>query len=111
MGLAWHDSVRVINASEVDYGAGVAGSAISARGLYRLSFQALWANYTAVTVKLQGTLDDSTWADISGFSITTSGNLISSEVGPYRSIRVHITGTLSGGADTLSVYLQMSRLS
>lgn len=110
MGVSTHPAVKVVTASEVDYSGGVRAWTEDARDLYRLTMQASWANYTGVTVTLQGTLDGSNWADIPGWSITTSGNIVSGEIGPYEKIAVFVTGTVSGGADTLQVWLKRSRL-
>lgn len=110
MSISTHPTVKVVNASEVDYAAGVRAWTEDARDLYRVTMQVVWANYTGVTVKLQGTLDNMTWADLPGMAVSTSGNIVSGEIGPYEQIGVHVTGTLSGGVDTLKVYLKRSRL-
>ncbi len=80
----------------------------------RFSFQAIHANYTAVTVKAQATLDNSTWFDLPGKTTSTSGNIVEVDTigigGPYHSIRIHVTATDSGGDDTMEVWVGVEYL-
>jgi hypothetical protein len=76
-------------------------------GIRRVSFQLLFAGYTAVTVKFQRSLDGgTTWSDITGATTSTSGAVI--DFAPEAPlIRMSVQGTVSVGADSLSVYLYM----
>jgi len=80
-----------------------------ARGWKRISFQAIFAGYTAVTVKLQASLDAVTFVDIPGFTISLTDCIIIGSTGPFKQIRVVASGTLSGGADTLEVWLGIEK--
>lgn len=76
----------------------------------RLTYQVVFANYTSVNVKAQGTVDDVTWADISGTVISgiTTGDTFSFSTldngGPFLKVRFQVQGTLSGSTDTIDVY-------
>lgn len=106
IGTGTTKAIKIVDAADdFNYGAGVVGYTTNARGMSRLSMQVIFANYTSVTVKIQASLDSTTWADVSGMSITSSDDIVSAEIGPYEEIRVHITATLSGSTDTLEVWL------
>ena len=77
--------------------------------LRRFSFQPIFANYTSVTVKAQGTLDGTTWADIASATTSTSGDIVdvdcSETQGPFSQVRVLVTGTLSASTDTFDLWV------
>lgn len=108
MSVSWYPANHVLSATNVDYSGGVRVWVEDARNLYRLSLFAVWATYTGVTVKLQGTLDGTNWADIAGMSITTSGNIVSSEIGPYKQVAVFVTTAAATG--TMNIWTQRSTL-
>lgn len=114
MGISWHPAVHALEASEVDYGAGVIVYIADARDIYRLSMQVIFSGYTNVTVALQASLDGINFDDVTvgttAFELTASGTIISAEIGPYAKIQVIVIATLSGGADAIDVWLQESRL-
>lgn len=80
---------------------------MGARGIRKISMQVIFVGYTAVTMKLQGTLDGVTFSDIPGMAISSSGDIATATFGPLSEIRVDGTGTLSGGADTLEVWFMV----
>lgn len=96
---------KVLDASEQDYSAGATKYEHDTRLCRRVAMFAKWANYTSVTVKLQRTYDGTTWTDIPNSSITATGNSIAVNLDGAVKIRVHVTATLSAGADTLEVWL------
>ncbi len=77
--------------------------------LSRFSFQPIFANYTAVTVKAQATLDGSTYFDLPGKTTSTSGGIVEvntlGNAGPYLSVRILATATLSGSTDTMEIWV------
>ena len=76
------------------------------KGVRRVSFQPVFANYTSVTVKAQRSLDNTTWADVTSATTDTSGAVIDfAPEAPY--VRLSITGTLSASADTMAVWAYM----
>ncbi len=81
----------------------------NARGWKRLSMQVIFAGYTAVTVKAQATLDGSAWADVPQFTITSTDCIVAGEFGPMAQLRIVASGTLSGGADSLEVWLGIEK--
>ncbi len=81
----------------------------NARGWKKLAIQVIFAGYTAVTVKVETTLDGSTWSEACGFTITATGTIIAGEIGPMAKIRIVATATLSGGTDTLEVWLGIEK--
>lgn len=73
------------------------------KGVRRLTFQPVFANYTGVTVKAQRSVDNTTWSDITSATTGTSGAVIdAAPEAPYA--RLSITGTLSASADTMQVW-------
>ena len=48
----------------------------NARGWKKLAIQVIFAGYTAVTVKVETTLDGSTWSEACGFTITATDTII-----------------------------------
>jgi hypothetical protein len=98
----------VVNTSEVNYAAGVAAYTFGASRSLRITMQAVWTGYTGGAVKLQASLDGTNYADVASMSIDTSGNLVSGDVGPFEYMRIHVTGTLSAGADTMKVWIKES---
>jgi hypothetical protein len=73
------------------------------KGVRRVSFQPVFAGYTAVTVKAQRSVDNVTWADVASATTDTSGAIIDfAPEAPYT--RLNITGTLSAGADDMAVW-------
>lgn len=108
MSIAWYPANKVYSATNIDFSAGLRVWIEDARNLYRSSLMAKWTTYTGVTVKLQGTLDKVVWADISGMSITASGTIVSSEIGPYQQIAVFITA--GGAIGTMEIWKQRSTL-
>ena len=97
--------VKAVDASEVDYSAGVAKYEHDTNLVRRVALFAKWANYTTVTVKLQRSYDGgTTWTDISGGALTVSGTSVTvTPVAPKT--RIHVTATLSAGADTLEAWM------
>lgn len=76
------------------------------KGVRRVSFQPIFANYTGVTVKAQRSLDNATWSDVTSATTGTSGAVIDfAPEAPYT--RLSITGTLSASADTMAVWAFM----
>ena len=73
------------------------------KGVRRLTFQPIFANYTGVTVKAQRSIDNVTWSDITSATTSTSGAVIDcAPEAPYT--RLSITGTLSASADDMAVW-------
>lgn len=104
LGVAVRGPIKVVDASEVDYSAGLGRAAHRTEVVRRATMQVIFAGYTAVTVKAQRSLDGVTWDDIAGASITVTGDVVDFAVeAPH--MRLHITATLSVGADTLEVWL------
>lgn len=101
-------------ADDTDLSAGVTPAALSFdvsnsmgnKHLSRLTFQPVFSGYTSVTVKAQATLDNTTWADISGATTSTSGAIVSFAITAYHAVRLYVTGTLSGGTDTMEVWVR-----
>jgi len=108
MGVGTTEALKLVDIVEKDDSLGVVEYTTSARGLQRLSFQVIFAGYTSVTVKIQASLDSVTFADVTDFTISTTGDIVSGEIGPYEKIRIHVTATLSGGADSLEVWMARS---
>ncbi len=108
LGMYSRGPTKVVDANEQAY-SNTAKASHGARAIRNLAMFAKWANYTAVTIKLQRSYDstdgtDGTWTDIPSGSITTSGtDVVVKPVAPW--IRVNLTATLSASADTLEVWL------
>ena len=76
------------------------------KGVRRLTFQPVFANYTGVTVKAQRSLDNVTWSDITSATTSTSGAVIDcAPEAPYT--RLSVTGTLSASDDDMAVWAYM----
>src|SRR3990167_7076662 len=114
--LVW-GPVKVADASETDLFTPDTSIIFDTQGV---EFVAVWmkfANYTGVTVKLQETLDNDSYMDITGATTSTTNTDISAHrEGPIDAtdragllrgsrIRISIAGTLSGSADTMEVWL------
>lgn len=106
MSLAHGEARKVVDISE-DAMSNEVKYTMGARGISKISMQVIFANYTSVNMKLQGTLDGSTWSDIPGMAVSTSGDIVTATFGPLSQIRIDGTGTLSGSADTLEVWLMV----
>jgi len=106
---AFAGPTKVFDASEEDLGTPNTACEFDTRGVARFTFQAIFANYTGVTVKAQrkvatGTTDN--WVDVT--SATTSTNKGIVDFAPEApQVRLSIAGTLSGGADTIEVWAYM----
>jgi len=107
MSVAHGEPRKVVDITEKDDSLGVVEYTMGARGISRISMQAIFAGYTGVNVKMQSTLDDVTWSDVSAMAIGTSGDIVSQRIGPFSQIRIFVTATLSGGADTLETFLMV----
>jgi len=107
MARAQGEPRKVVDITEKDDSLGVVEYTMGARGMSRISMQVIFANYTGVTVKMQGNLDGTTWSDISGMAISVSGDILTATIGPLNQIRIFVTATLSGGTDTLETWLMV----
>ena len=106
-GVPYRGPTTVFSANETDLSTPDTSQQYDVKGIAMVSFQVVFANYTAVTVKFQRSLDGgTTWDDISGASISTSGDVVAfTPNAPL--IRLSVGATLSGAADTLTVHLYM----
>ena len=118
-----HIENYVSEATDFDFGAGIAQATRPIVGLGGVSnvgwgtvksvgYQINFANYTSVTVKAQVRINpDSAWTDLSGASTGTNDAIVlfstlgetATAGGPYLEYRLHVTATLSGSADTMTV--------
>jgi len=107
MSIAHGEPRKVVDITEKDISLGSVEYTMGTRGIRKISMQVIFAGYTGVNVKLQGNLDGTTFGDIPGLAVSTSGDTVTATFGPLNEIRVFATGTLSGGADTLEVHLMV----
>lgn len=103
MGLAGRPAVLAVDITNVTISGGLTYATEDAVGVYRLSFQPVFSGYQSVTVKVQATLDGTNYADVSNMTTSTSAAIVSGEIGPYQTTRLHVTGTVSG-TSVLKVY-------
>ncbi len=106
MSLAHGVARRVVNISE-DAMSSEIKYTMGARGISKISMQVIFSGYTSVDMQLQGTLDGDTWTDIAGMSVTATGDIVTTTFGPLAQIRIDGTGSLSGGTDTMEVWLMV----
>jgi len=107
-GVVYAGPTKVADASETDLSTPDTSIAFDAVGIRRLTLQIIFANYTGVAVKLQRSLDGgTTWDDLTTALSTTGDSVDVSPEGPR--VRLSIAGTLSAGADTMTVYLYAER--
>jgi len=93
----------VATLSETDVSTPDTSLIFTTKGVSMMAFQPIFANYTSVTVKAQRSLDGTNWSDISSATTSTSGAVISFDPqAPL--VRLSIAGTLSGGADTMTIW-------
>lgn len=109
--------VKVADASETDLSTPDTSIIFDVQGVEFVTVWMKFANYTSVTVKLQETLDNTNYMDITGATTSTTNTDISAHrAGPIDGtdragllrgsrIRISIAGTLSGSADTMEVWL------
>ena len=108
MALGHAEPFRAVSVSELALSNTVLFTT-NARGWKRVSMQVNFAGYTLVEVVLEGSLDSVVFQPIVQFSITETGCIVVGEVGPLAKLRIVGTGTLSGGADTLDVWLGIEK--
>lgn len=112
--------VKVADADETDLSAGDTSIVFDVRGVEFISCHVIFANYTSVTVKLQESVDDgATYYDITNATTAATAKTISAHRnGPLDStdkagllrgskVRLSIAGTLSGSADTMTIWAYM----
>ena len=114
--LCW-GPVKVADAVDTDLSTPDTSIIFDAKGVKFVTVWMKFANYTSVTVKLQETLDNESYMDITGATTSTTNTDISAHrEGPIDStdragllrgsrIRISIAGTLSASADTMEVWL------
>ena|SRR3990167_7303289 len=114
--LVW-GPVKVADASETDLSTPDTSIIFDAQGVEFITVWMKFANYTSVTVKLQETVDNTNYMDITNATTSTTNTDISvHRSGPIDStdkagllrgsrVRISIAGTLSGSADTMEVWL------
>lgn len=121
-GMNYAGPTKVADASETDLSTPDTTLEFDAKGIDFASAIVTFANYTSVTVKWQGSNNDGlTWQDITNATTGTSATTITvakhglidstDKIGALRHarIRLSIAGTLSAGADTMSVWVYMER--
>lgn len=107
-GVVYAGPTKVASADETDLSTPNTSISFDTVGIRKLTLQVIFANYTSVAVKLQRSLDGgATWDDLTTALSTTGDSVDVSPESP--SVRLSIAGTLSGAADTMSVYLYAER--
>ena len=116
-GVQCFGPVKVADASETDLSTPDTSIVFDVKGIEFVTVWMKFANYTSVTVKLQETVDGTNYMDITGVTTSTTNTDISAHRrGPIdatdkagllrgKQVRISIAGTLSGGADTMEVWL------
>lgn len=104
-GVGIKGPTRVAFASETDLSTPDTSITFDTRGVTMMAVQIVFANYTSVTVKAWRSLNDGTTkTDITGATTSTSGAIF--DFDPKAPLAgLSIAGTLSGSADTMSVYV------
>ena len=99
----------VASASETDLSTPDTTIVLDTKGISLVVVHVIFANYTSVTVKAQRSLDATNYADIT--SATTAASNVVYDFDPRAPyVRLSIAGTLSGSADTMSVYVYMEEM-
>jgi len=105
MSVAHGEPRLVVNITEQDNSTPAVEYVAGTRGISRISMQVVFTGYTSVNVQLRGSLDGSTFSDVPGMAISSSGDIVTQEIGPLNEIDILVAATLSGGADSLQVFL------
>ena len=122
-GVQYTVPTKVADAVETDLSTPDTSITFDIKGVECVACWMKFANYTEVTVKLQQSVDNGTnYVDITNATTSTTNTIISAHrTGPIDAtdkagllrgnlLRLSIAGTLSGGADTLEVWLYAERL-
>lgn len=96
---------RAASITEVDISTETVLFTSKSPGWKRVSMQIIVAGYTKVKVRLNGSLDGVTFSEIKGMAVKKSGDIKIEDIGPLAKIRISAEGNLSGGTDTLDVWL------
>lgn len=97
---------KVLASSEVSYAGGSAKAVAEhdSVGVKNAALFIKFAGYTGVNVHLEKSYDGATWVDVPNGALTDTGTaLVVQPVAPF--LRVHVTATLSAGADSIEVWL------
>lgn len=124
-GVNFAGPTKVADAVETDLSTPNTSIVFDTIGVKEIHCYMRFANYTGVTVKLQGSVDGTNYADITNATTATTATIITAirgirtnstddageKVGILRHqlVRLSIAGTLSGSADTLEVWVYMER--
>ena len=121
-GMNYAGPTLVADAVETDLSTPDTTLVFDAKGIDFATAKIAFANYTSVTVKWQGSNDGGlTYQDITNATTGTTATSITvakhgvsdttDKIGILRHplIRLSVAGTLSGGADTMTVWVYMER--